>query len=313
LAREHAAIRLDMWSDDDWRARSILAQWLYVYLTTNATLNYAGVADWREKRIAGHAANLTAALVLDAAAELEEHHFIVTDHETEEVLVRSFLRHDGLLKKPNVTKAMVKDFKSVVSPVIRGVIVHELTRLAGEFPDWSAWASKDVIAILGNPSINPKGRVPNPIAKGSESDASLLTPNSLLLTPVSSHLATSANEVRDDVDSLCNLLADLIEDNGSLRPAIGKGWTEAARLMLDKDGRDPAAAARLIQWAQGNDFWKGNILSMPKFREKYDQLRLAANAEQSARQAKPTKDARTRALIEQGRAMDERQRKALSA
>jgi len=119
---------------------------------------------------------------------------------------------------------------------------------------------------------------------------------------------------RADVEILCSLLADLIESNGSLRPTIGTGWHDAARLLIDKDGRDLESATRLIRWVQADSFWQGNVLSMPKFREKYDQLRLAANAERTARQTKPTKDERALSIIEQGRAMDEAQaRKELSA
>jgi hypothetical protein len=92
---------------------------------------------------------------------------------------------------------------------------------------------------------------------------------------------------RPDVSSLCNLLADLIERNGSLRPTIGKTWTEAARKMIDIDGRDLDSASRLMRWTQADTFWKANVLSMPKFREKYDQLRLAANAQQAKRKPDP--------------------------
>lgn len=88
---------------------------------------------------------------------------------------------------------------------------------------------------------------------------------------------------RADVQSLCTLLADLIEGNGSKPPNITKAWHDAARLMLDKDGRDPDKAARLIRWSQADGFWRSNILSMPKFREKYDQLRLAAEQERTSR------------------------------
>lgn len=81
---------------------------------------------------------------------------------------------------------------------------------------------------------------------------------------------------RADVTMLCTLLADLIEGNGSKRPTIGKGWLDAARLMIDNDHRTVEDAAALIRWCQQDEFWRGNILSMPKFREKYDQLRLAS-------------------------------------
>jgi hypothetical protein len=83
-------------------------------------------------------------------------------------------------------------------------------------------------------------------------------------------------ETRPDVDHLCNLLADHIENNGSKRPAITKGWRDSCRLMLDKDGRTIDEIRGAIVWSQADEFWRSNILSMPKLRDKYDQLRLAA-------------------------------------
>ncbi len=81
---------------------------------------------------------------------------------------------------------------------------------------------------------------------------------------------------RPDVEGLCVLLADLIEGNGSRRPTIGERWRDAARLMLDNDHRDHDEAERLIRWCQADEFWRSNVLSMPKFRERYDQLKLKA-------------------------------------
>lgn len=80
---------------------------------------------------------------------------------------------------------------------------------------------------------------------------------------------------RDDAP-LSHLLADLVAFNGSKRPTIGKGWLDAERLLLERDGRDPGEAERLIRWCQSDEFWRGNVLSMPKFREQYDRLRLQA-------------------------------------
>jgi hypothetical protein len=86
----------------------------------------------------------------------------------------------------------------------------------------------------------------------------------------------SSSEAREDVEHLCTVLADLIAENGSLRPEVTKTWRDECRRMLDLDNREPAKAENLIRWAQGNTFWRKNILSMTKFRAKYDQLRLAA-------------------------------------
>lgn len=81
---------------------------------------------------------------------------------------------------------------------------------------------------------------------------------------------------RADVERICEHLADRIEANGSKRPAIGKGWHDAARLMLDRDERTEREIHGAIDWCQASEFWRGNILSLPKLREKYDQLRLQA-------------------------------------
>lgn len=88
---------------------------------------------------------------------------------------------------------------------------------------------------------------------------------------------SSSENGRSDVNSLCTLLADLIEGNGSRRPTVNKSWKDSARLMLDRDERSHEEAERLIRWCQANDFWRSTILSMPKFRAKYDTLRLQSS------------------------------------
>ncbi|MGP9682051.1 hypothetical protein [Brachybacterium sp. AOP3-A1-3] len=90
----------------------------------------------------------------------------------------------------------------------------------------------------------------------------------------SSEVATAP--IRPEIEALCTLLADLVEQNGSKRPTITQKWRDAARLMLDRDGRTPEQIAYLIRWAQADEFWRSNIQSMPKLRDKFDQLRLKA-------------------------------------
>jgi hypothetical protein len=92
----------------------------------------------------------------------------------------------------------------------------------------------------------------------------------------------SADAVNDrpDVARLCAHLADRIESNGSKRPAVTAKWRDSARLLLDKDGRTEAQVVWLIDWCQADEFWHSNILSMPKLREKFDQLLLKARPSQ---------------------------------
>jgi hypothetical protein len=77
-----------------------------------------------------------------------------------------------------------------------------------------------------------------------------------------------------EAERLCFLLAGLVEANGAKRPAITRAWLDAARLLLEQDRRPLEEAERVLRWSQADSFWRANVLSLPKFRAKYDQLRL---------------------------------------
>lgn len=86
----------------------------------------------------------------------------------------------------------------------------------------------------------------------------------------------SSSELRPDVDGLLDHLDRCIVANGAKKPNRTKGNQDAARLLIDRDGRPLDEAHRLIDWATSDPFWRSNILSMVKFREKYDQLKIKA-------------------------------------
>ena len=190
MARDHARIQVDIWNDEDFRKLTSSAQLLYLQLLSSATLTYAGVADWRSKRLAILSRGRTVADVEAAMGELEGGLFVVVDEETEEVFVRSFFKWDGLLMKPNVAKAMIREWGNVHSLDLKAVIVHELKRLSEQFPEWRAFSSGVVDNLLSKRSLDPlelvqrrvDGRVQETLP---ERDASLPTPYSLLPTPYS--------------------------------------------------------------------------------------------------------------------------------
>lgn len=108
---------------------------------------------------------------------------------------------------------------------------------------------------------------------------------------------------RDDVERLCEHLAVRIVENGSNRPSITQKWRDAARLMLDRDGRSEDQIHAAIDWCQSDGFWQTNILSMPKLRDKYDQLRLQAqrgNGRASQNGSESTATQRAREAVEAG-------------
>lgn len=153
MARTFAQTHVSIWGDDDFLDLSPMAQWLYWHLYSQPELSYAGVTDWRPGRIVPKSSGLTLDVVESAADELTQACYIVIDDGTEEVLVRSFMRSDGLLKQKNMGAAVAKAYASVASRDIRGVIVHELKRLHEENPTWTSWPA--LAAILRKRSINP--------------------------------------------------------------------------------------------------------------------------------------------------------------
>lgn len=204
MTRDHARIRLDIWTDDEFRDLTSPAQWLYFYLLSAPSLSFAGVADWRPSRIAANARDLRSPDVEQFAAELEDGQFILVDHATEEVLVRSFVKHDGLMRSPNMAVALCKALKAISSPVLRAVAVGQLQRLRDSSPDLKGWARADVTAQLskramsypqgletlrltptGTPSETPTGTNSNP--SGNPSPNPSVTPYSLLPTPDTQH------------------------------------------------------------------------------------------------------------------------------
>lgn len=91
--------------------------------------------------------------------------------------------------------------------------------------------------------------------------------------------SSDANEGREDVDRVCSHLADRIAENGSPRPRVTRKWRDAARLLMDKDRRTEQQVHAAIDWCQNHEFWRSNVMSMPKLREQYDQMRLQAEAQ----------------------------------
>ncbi len=155
-----------MWADGDFRRLSVYAQWLYMALLSHPTLSYAGVADWRPGRIAAFSEAGEQADVVEAANELMRGRFILTDEDTEEVLVRSFVKHDGLLKQPKLTVSMCNAFAAVASTPIREVIAFELQKLHDREPDLKAWGVAQMQTVLWADAAPIEQHLPKDLGEG---------------------------------------------------------------------------------------------------------------------------------------------------
>ncbi len=135
MAREHARILLSVWEDDDFLALRALDQWTYFALLSHRDLSWCGVSPLLPQRYAALATDMTASKASTSLRNLERARFVVVDHDTAEIAARTFVRHDGIMKKPNVLIAAIKAFNKVHSQPIRDALQQEFARAYAEgFP-----------------------------------------------------------------------------------------------------------------------------------------------------------------------------------
>jgi hypothetical protein len=139
MARDHFRLQVSIWGDDDFKALQRDPQRMYMTLCSQANLSYCGVMDYIPRRLALLAKDETEDSVQAAVKHLEAERFVVVDLDTYELLIRSFVRWDGLLDSPNMTKAMLKARSAVISGHLRDVIDVELARAYSDDPKKSGW------------------------------------------------------------------------------------------------------------------------------------------------------------------------------
>lgn len=129
MARTHARIWVSIWDDPDFQELSVAGQRLYMLLLSQDSLNNSGRILLTPKRWAAGCKATSATDVLKALRELDAHRFVAVDEDTEEVLIRSFIRGDGILKQPQMMKSALREALTVKSPRLRAVLASELRKL----------------------------------------------------------------------------------------------------------------------------------------------------------------------------------------
>lgn len=97
-------------------------------------------------------------------------------------------------------------------------------------------------------------------------------------------VSTDVEVLREDVSAVVDCFSACLTRN-DVKHTVGKRWHDAARLLIDRDGYTVEQINWISQWATVDQFWKGNILSLPKLREKFEQLKIRALSEREKVQA----------------------------
>lgn len=159
MPRDHGRILCAIWRDGDFRLRSVAAQRLYMLLLSQPNVNNAGILPMQVSKWAKGCEDTTVTDIQLALEELAEHRFVFFDEHTEECLVRSYMRNDGVMNHKYIWKNALKCCEAVESPFLRRVLAAELTRTR------RADAAETAARLLG------KQPDPEPDEMPSESDS----------------------------------------------------------------------------------------------------------------------------------------------
>lgn len=100
--------------------------------------------------------------------------------------------------------------------------------------------------------------------------------------------ASSSEHERPDVERVIQSFSDMLKAN-DIKHKPGQTWRTAARLLIDRDGYTPEQIIFVAKFATADEFWKSNILSLPKLREKFEALKIKAQAQNNPHtQMRPT-------------------------
>lgn len=139
MARDHARIKLSIWDDHDFLALRVAEQHAYFTLASHKGLSRCGVVTFIPSHFEDLAKDQTAGRLRAAVKTLRHSRFIVVDDRTQELLVRTYVRHDGVFDRVNMGKAVGSAFEAIVSDSIKRAIGDELARLMKERPDLPGW------------------------------------------------------------------------------------------------------------------------------------------------------------------------------
>jgi hypothetical protein len=143
MSRNYAQFTTAIWRPgDDFGALTRNAQWTYFMLSTQPDISAAGILSLNVRRWSGRSADGSKQDVIDGLQELSANRFVYYDYESEEVLIRGFIKADGGYgnrKRKPVIKRAVEDVESVA---LRKVLAEELAKV-GLPPEWASDSPSD--------------------------------------------------------------------------------------------------------------------------------------------------------------------------
>lgn len=229
MPRSHGRIMAAIWNDADFLALPEGPQRLYLFLLSQPDLSHAGLVPMRVRRWAKKVAGATAETVRAYLADLEDARFVVADDDTEEVLIRTFVRNDGVYRQPKVMLRMREDARQIESAALRDAFRRELDRLP-----------------LHELSTQPTGR--------DHDGPSTFTSVSAVVETLREDFPNPTAGVSDGVSDTPRVRAGVFPQPPTPSPLppspvpATPGAAEASRALVIADGSEPNAQTLVAEW-----------------------------------------------------------------
>lgn len=178
MARTEARIKTSIWTQDGmFLSLPASAQRLYLLLCSQSTVNLCGVIALTPGRWARMASDTTIAMIEADLEVLESTGFVIVDRETQEVFIRTLMKHDHVLEIPKVRGAARDQLATVISVAIYNLIAEILDVPVKE--QANTLYSKNEIGY-GIPTC-----------VRARADSRLQTPDTIHQTPLNKHVEIS--------------------------------------------------------------------------------------------------------------------------
>ena len=126
---EYGKLYKSAWGDSDFKALTEGEQALYHKLISQSDTSLAGVLTYAPVRWAGQTAGMTVADIEARMAGLVEKRYALVDLETQEVLIRSYIRNDSGWRSPRTMLGVAGAVRRILSKSLRAAVSVELQRI----------------------------------------------------------------------------------------------------------------------------------------------------------------------------------------
>jgi hypothetical protein len=129
MANAAGMLKESIWRDKDFRALPRSAQATYCELISQKDLDRAGLQPLQVAKWAKGCDEISDADIWDDLKVLESRRFVFVDEDTDELFIRSYMRHAEVARYPNILKNALRCAGLVASEKLRHELAKELRRL----------------------------------------------------------------------------------------------------------------------------------------------------------------------------------------